>query len=92
MTLSQEKKLQLRKKAHHLRPVIIIGNKGLTDAVQLEIERALLDHELIKIKINNNDRKLIKSMFDEICEAREAEFIQTVGHTAVIYRENEDLE
>ncbi len=92
MTPSQELKLKLRKKAHHLRPVIIIGNKGLTDSVQLEIERALLDHELIKIKINNNDRAAIKLMFDTICKTREAELIQTVGHTAVIYRENEELE
>ncbi len=90
MTLSKQLKRELKQRAHHLRPVIIIGNKGLTEAVQLEIERALLDHELIKIKINADDKELRKKMAEEICQKREAAFIHSIGHTIIIYRESEE--
>ena len=90
MTLSTAFKKQLRKKAHELHPIIIIGTKGLTDAVQLEIERALLDHELTKIKINLGDRKDSEKIIQTICKARDAELIQKIGKVAVIYRKNED--
>jgi len=90
MKFSNAFKKQLRKKAHELHPIVILGNKGLTEAVQLEIERGLLDHELIKIKIANNDREERKNIIAKICQARKAELIQAVGKVAVIYRENED--
>ena len=81
---------QLKQKAHHLNPIILIGQNGLTPAVQLEIERALLAHELIKIKINLDDRELRGTMIDEICQAREATLIQSIGKVAVIYRKREE--
>jgi RNA-binding protein len=92
MPLTEIFKKQLRRKAHSLNPVILIGNKGLTDAVQLEIERTLFDHELIKIKINHGDRDIKKQIIEKICKDREAELIQTIGHVAVIYREAEEKE
>ena len=90
MKLSNTMKKQLRKKAHELHPIVMIGDKGLTEAVQLEIERGLLDHELIKIKINNNDRNERKNIINEICQTRDAELIQAIGKIAIIYRKNED--
>jgi RNA-binding protein len=90
MKLSNIFKKQLRKKAHELHPIVMIGEKGLTEAVQLEIERALLDHELIKIKISSGDRQERKEIIQTICEARNAELIQKIGKIAVIYRKNED--
>jgi len=90
MKLSNVFKKQLRKKAHELHPVIIIGAKGLTDAVQLEIERTLLDHELVKIKINLEDRLEREKIIQTICETRDAELIQKIGKVAVIYRKYED--
>lgn len=83
-------KKQLKQRAHHLKPIIIIGHQGLTPSVQLEIERALLAHELVKIKINLDDRMLRKTIVDEICQERQAEFIQSIGKTAVIYRKLEE--
>ena len=80
--------LQLRRQAHHLKSIVIIGNKGLTSAVQLEIERALLAHELIKIKINAIKSERQK-MIAKICQQRRAETVQTIGNIAVIYRKNE---
>lgn len=89
MALSKQLQRELKQHAHHLNPVIIIGNKGLTEAVQLEIERALMDHELIKIKINTDDRNSLKQITEEICQKRDAEFVHQIGHTIIIYRKKE---
>jgi len=88
--IAQDKKINLRKLAHHLKPIILIGQKGLTEAVQLEIERALFDHELIKIHIAGADKKERQLIIDQICNEREAILIQTIGNVAVIYRERDE--
>jgi len=92
MPLSDVEKRKLKAQAHHLKPIVIIGNKGLTESVQLEIERALFDHELIKIRVNAEDNAARKAMADEICRARDAELINIIGHIAIIYRKNEEKE
>ena len=86
--MNNQTKKKLKALAHHLNPIVIIGQNGLTDSVQLEIERGLLDHELIKIKINAGDQVARKTMIKSICAERYAELIQTIGHVAVIYRKN----
>jgi RNA-binding protein len=78
----------LATKAQHLRPVIVIGNKGLTDAVHQEIESALLAHELIKIKVNAQERADRTMMINTICERHEAALVQAVGHVVVVYKAN----
>ncbi len=83
-------KQSLKAKAHHLKPVVILGNKGLTAAVVDETNIALLTHELIKVKINGaekEDRQLIAA---EICTQLKAELVQLIGNTAIIYRKNEE--
>ncbi|HIG64971.1 MAG: ribosome assembly RNA-binding protein YhbY [Gammaproteobacteria bacterium] len=76
---------QMKTKAHELKPVIMIGQAGLTDAVLKEIELALDIHELIKIKIRaeREERKLIQQ---HICTKTSAELIQSIGQVVVIYR------
>jgi len=82
-------KKKLKTQAHALKPVIIIGQAGLTEAVINETELALDTHELIKVKIRaeRDDRQQIR---DQICAKTEAESIQTIGQVAVIYRKNPD--
>ena len=82
-------KKKLRAEAHTLKPVVMIGQSGLTAAVLAEIELALNSHELIKVKIRaeRDDRKLIS---EKICTDTGAELIQTIGQIAVIYRLNPD--
>lgn len=75
-------------KAQGLSPVIRIGQKGLTDAVHLEIEAALKAHELIKIKIAEGDAAMRSKLTEEIHSEHHAEIIQTIGHVAVFYRFN----
>lgn len=78
---------RLRAEAHALKPVVMIGQSGLTDAVLAEIELALNSHELIKVKIRaeRDERKLIS---EKICANTRAELIQTIGQITVIYRLN----
>jgi RNA-binding protein len=82
-------KKKLRAEAHALKPVVMIGQSGLTAAVLAEIELALNSHELIKVKIRaeRDERKLIS---EKICTDTGAELIQTIGQIAVIYRLNPD--
>ena len=80
-------KKKLRAEAHTLKPVVMIGQSGLTAAVLAEIELALDSHELVKVKIRaeRDDRKLIS---EKICTDTGAELIQTIGQIAVLYRLN----
>jgi RNA-binding protein len=82
-------KKKLRAEAHTLKPVVLIGQSGLTASVLAEIELALDSHELIKVKIRSerDERKLIS---EKICRDTGAELIQTIGQIAVIYRLNPD--
>lgn len=86
MSLNTKQRQQLKARAHALKPVIIIGNKGLTPAVHDEIELALETHELIKIKVNDHDREQIKAMVSPICSIHLAEHVQTMGHILTIWR------
>ena len=83
---SADKKI-LKAQAHTLKPVIMIGQAGLTSAVLSEIELALNHHELIKIKIraDREERKLISQ---KICSDTGAALIQSIGQIVVIYRLN----
>ncbi|SMG64424.1 protein containing RNA-binding, CRM domain domain, partial [methanotrophic bacterial endosymbiont of Bathymodiolus sp.] len=76
---------QMRTHAHGLKPVIMIGQAGLTEAVLKEIELALDTHELLKIKIRaeREERKVIQQ---HICTETSAELIQSIGQVVVIYR------
>jgi RNA-binding protein len=80
-------KKKLKSKAHSLKPVVIVGQHGLTDAVLAEIELALDYYELIKIKIRAEraERQLIS---EKIHARTGAELIQSIGQIAVIYRLN----
>ncbi len=86
MKLAPQEKKHFRTIAHSLSPVVTIAQKGLTENVSEEIERALKQHELIKIKIFAADRESRKALTLEICNAANAELIQSIGNVAVIFR------
>ncbi|MDX5299210.1 MAG: ribosome assembly RNA-binding protein YhbY [Gammaproteobacteria bacterium] len=86
MPLSSEQRRQYRAIAHSLKPVIIIGEKGWSEGLQLEIERALDDHELIKVKLASNDRETRAELLDILCTHTGAEKVQTIGKIAVVVR------
>lgn len=83
-------KQSLKAKAHHLKPVVLLGAKGLTPTVVEEINVALLAHELIKIKINGAEKEDRQIIAKQICAELQAEFIQLIGNTAILYRKNDN--
>jgi putative YhbY family RNA-binding protein len=85
-TLSPPERRALRAKAHHLDPVVIVGQHGLTPAVLHEIDVSLLAHELIKIRVLNDDRGLREQVLEQICEALDAAAVQHLGKLLVVWR------
>lgn len=88
MTISASQKRYLRSQAHNLKPVVTIGQHGLSENVMAEIEIALDFHELIKVKISGADRDDKKAITEAICEESGADLVQTIGHVAVLFRRN----
>jgi len=79
---------QLRQIAHHLDPVVSVGDQGISESVIAETKRALKDHELIKVKIHSEDRQDRKLMGSQLAEACQADVIQTIGKITVLFRRN----
>ncbi|MES2870559.1 MAG: ribosome assembly RNA-binding protein YhbY [Pseudomonadota bacterium] len=88
MPLTQEQKKQYKSIGHHLKPVLTVADNGLTEGVLAELERALGDHELIKIKVNILDRESRLEAVAEMCKAGKAELVQVIGKMALLYRKN----
>ena len=86
MTSSNADKKHLRRLGHNLKPVVTVAGNGLTENVNNEIERALTDHELIKIKLVAEDRDAKKALSDTICIRHSATLVQSIGHMLLVYR------
>ena len=78
----------LKAQAHALKPVVMIGNDGLTPAVLAEVERALKSHELIKIRVFGDDRDARLACLAEMCAHTGAIALQHIGKILVIHRAN----
>jgi len=89
MALSVKQIRHLRSLAHHLKPVVWIGQHGLREAVMDEIQLALDSHELIKVKIPAEKAERV-AMIEQITAATGAELIQHIGQMAVLFRRNEE--
>lgn len=90
MPLNPKQRQKLKGDAHKLKPIVFIGHQGLTDAVNKEIDRALNDHELFKMRIQNDDRDVRRAWYAEICKIHGAELVQQIGCVGVLYRKNPD--
>lgn len=86
MTLSNDEKKHLRRLGHDLKPVVTVGGKGLNENVVAELDRALSDHELIKVKLAVGDRDAKQQVITAICELLKAETVQTIGHVVLLLR------
>ena len=84
--LTSAERRALRARAHHLHPVVMIGTAGLTAQVIKEIDANLRSHELIKIRMLDDDRHARASLAEAICEAADAQPVQHIGKIFVIYR------
>ena len=86
MTASQKR--YLRGLAHDLKAVILVGQKGVTPALLGELEAALAFHELIKVRLADDDRESRAASIEQIRASSGAEIVQTIGKTACFYRRN----
>jgi RNA-binding protein len=89
--LSERQRRYLRGLAHPLKPLVRIGKTGLTDGVALEAERALHDHELIKVKAPGGDREARDAVFTALAAKTRSTLIHRIGNVAVLYRARADL-
>jgi len=87
MPLSNDRKKNYRSIGHNLKPVVTIAGNGLSNGVLEELDRALEDHELIKVKLMINDREIRKAAVQEICKKTRSESVQEIGKVALLFRE-----
>lgn len=90
--LEPSQRRALRAKAHHLHPIVIIGNQGLTPAVLHEIDGSLMAHELVKLRVFNDDRAERDALLQRICAELDALPVQHLGKILVVYRAKPALE
>ncbi len=90
MNLNKKQIQHLKGLAHSLKPVVLLGSNGLTEAVIAEIDYALNHHELIKVKIPTEDRETKGLIVDAICRETNATKVQVIGKTLIVYRQSDE--
>ena len=85
-SLSSSARRALRAAAHHLGPVVMIGQHGLTPAVLHEIDLALTAHALIKVRVQSDERETREAFLAEICQKMGCESVQHLGKLLVLWR------
>ena len=90
MQLSAQQRKYLKSLAHQRKPVVTIGNNGLTDPVFTELEQSLAHHELIKIKLPAGEKKMKIDMLEAICKKTKASLVNLIGRTGVVFRQSKE--
>jgi RNA-binding protein len=91
MALSEKQKKHLRRLAHALNPIVMLGNAGLTEGVVRELDRALTDHELVKVAARVGERQARDAALAALAVRTASELVQRIGHTGVFYRRRPEL-
>jgi RNA-binding protein len=86
--LDNHTRKRLKQIAHHLQPVVTVGDAGVSEAVIAEADRALKDHELIKVKLHSADREERAEQSEALAAACGAETVQKIGKVIVLFRRN----
>ncbi len=86
VTLTSRERAHLKGRAHALEPAVQVGHGGLSEAVLIELERALTAHQLIKVKINDGAREARRAIADDICARTGAAKVHQVGKIIVLWR------
>ena len=92
LSKSQIKRLRAESQRLKLKPVVTIGQNGLSENLHKEILTALDHHELVKIRVPSLDKRTKKALIDSICIHHQASLVQAIGHVIVIYRCNDKID
>lgn len=84
--LTPKERQALKQQAHHIQPVVMIGQHGLTEAVLKEVDATLSAHELIKIRVLGDEREPRVQIYDALCDQLNAAPVQHIGKLLVIWR------
>jgi RNA-binding protein len=84
--LSEKQKKHLRRLAHPMGPIVMLGNAGLTSGVVQELDRALNDHELVKVSARVGERSARDAALDDLAKQTSSEIVQRIGNVGVFYR------
>src|SRR5579863_7982139 len=91
MALTEKQRKHLRRLAHPLNPLVMLGNAGLTDAVVAELDRTLTDHELVKVSARVGERDERNQALDSLASRTGSEIVQRIGNFGVFYRRRQGL-
>jgi RNA-binding protein len=86
MALTDAQKKHLRRLGHDRNPIVLVGQKGLTENLVAELDGALLAHELVKLRARVGDRELRDEILAELAKSTRSEIVQRIGNTALFYR------
>jgi RNA-binding protein len=89
LPLTGKQRRQLRALGHHLEPVVIVGQSGVTEGVIAAVQQALHDHELIKVKINEGPETRQEAA-QKLAEGTSAELAQLLGRTALLFKKRDE--
>ncbi len=88
MDLSEHQKKFLRGLGHQRKPLIMVGDAGLSESLLAEFESTLAHHELIKVRVRAGDREARDAIIAKLCDVASAELVQRIGNVALLYRPN----
>ncbi len=88
MNLSEHQKKFLRGLGHQLKPLVMVGDAGLSESLLAEFESTLDHHELIKVRVRVGDRGARDEIIGKLCDVGSAQLIQRIGNVALLYRPN----
>jgi len=91
MALTDRQKKHLRRLGHPLHPIVLIGQRGLTESVAAELGRALADHELVKVRARVGDREARDAVLAELARASASELVYRIGNVGLFYKKNNKL-
>ena len=92
MTLTSKERAELRAEAHHLTPLVHVGQHGLTPAIISTLDDALRTHELVKVQLGKQVDVTARDAAEQLATAVRADVVQVIGKTTTLYRLNRKLE
>jgi len=87
-TLNEAQRKHLRRLGHDRKPIVLIGQAGIGAGLVTELERALDDHELVKVKARVGDRDERDEIFTTLAERTKSQLVHRIGNVALYYRRN----